>query len=76
MKDGTVVMSGSEFLKSRGLKRDKANYVTSLIKMRAELGLLLRLNRDPTVEAEINALLEFIEDSIGFMYDVEESGLT
>lgn len=62
----------STFLAKRGLPRDKANYVTALIRMRVEVRHLMRTARDQDVVAELLCLDEFIEDSVSTMYEAQK----
>lgn len=68
---GVPDLTGSGFLLKRGLRRDKANYVTSIIKIRQELAMLKKMVGDPDVLEEIIVLTEFIEDSVQYMYMLE-----
>lgn len=69
---GVPDLTGSGFLLRRGLRRDKANYVTSIVRIRQELTHLRKLIGDPDVLEEIIVLTEFMEDSVHYMYQLED----
>lgn len=52
----------------QALPRDKANYVTSVIRMRAELRHLMGTARDKDVVEELVVLDSFFEDSVSLIY--------
>jgi len=66
-------LTGSGFLKHKGLKRDKANFVTMLIRVRAELGTLRNITMDDTVAEEIELMEMFLGETIDYMYTLEEN---
>lgn len=61
----------AQFLRQRGLPRDKANYVMAVIRMRAEVRHLMHTATDPDVVDEVLVLDSFLEDSITTMYQIE-----
>lgn len=65
-------LTGNGFLKQRGLKRDKANFVTLMLRMRADLGALGRITSDEDVQEEIETLMGFIMETVELMYSMEE----
>lgn len=58
------------FLAKRGLPRDKANYVTQVIRMRAGIRHLMETATDPDVVEELLCLDSFFEDSVRVMYEL------
>lgn len=62
---------GSAFLMKRGLKRDRANYVTSLIRFKAELDQLQRMTSDGDVKEEIRTMSGFVTETVELMYTLE-----
>lgn len=65
-----VVALTADFLKSRGLPRDKANYVMAVIRMRQEVRHLLKTTKDAEVHQELLCLDEFFDDTVTTMYAV------
>lgn len=63
-------------MKRRGLTRDRANYVTAVIQMRAKVRHLMETARDATVVEELLVLDSFLEDTITTIYygDKPEAG--
>lgn len=66
-----VLRLTADFLKKRGLSRDKANYVMAVIRMRHEVRHLMETAHDPDVVQELLCLDAFFDDSIGTMYEIE-----
>lgn len=62
---------GLSFLMRRGLKRDRANYVSCLIRYKAELDQLLRMTTDATVKEELRTMGGFVTETIELMYTLE-----
>ncbi len=56
------------FLAKRGLPRDKANYVTAIIRMRAVIRGLMETTYDPDVVEDLLLLDTMFDDSIREMY--------
>lgn len=67
-----IDMTGNDFLRKRGLRRDQANYVTTLIRARADMMAIRKMTMDPDVINEIDELSEMIQDSIEWIYALEE----
>ena len=61
----------TELIKKKGLKRDKANYVGVMIRLRGSLGELEKMNHDALVQSEIDEINLWIEQSISRMYEGE-----
>lgn len=70
-----VLRITADFLKKRGLPRDKANYVMSVIRMRAEVRHLMETAKDKDVVQELLCLDGFFEDSVSTMYEIESAKL-
>lgn len=64
--------AAAKFLMKRGLNRDKALYVTSLVRMAAELKSLRRLVKDEYVKNGITDMLRDLGDEVEGMYEVQE----
>ena len=71
-RKAAVDLRGSDLLRKKGLKRDKANFVTLLLRMRADLGALGRITSDEDVQEEIETLMGFIMETVELMYSMEE----
>lgn len=63
-----VTVLTAEFLKKRGLPRDKANYVMAVVRMRQEVRHLMRTATDSDVVQELLCLDEFFDDTVTTMY--------
>ena len=72
MKSRVLDLTGNNFLRNRGLQRDKANFVTLLLRVRADLGALGRITSDEDVQEEIETLMGFIMETVELMYSMEE----
>ena len=67
-----IDMTGNDFLRKRGLRRDQANYVTTLIRARADMMAIRKMTMDPDVLNEIDAMSGMIQDSLEWIYALEE----
>jgi len=67
-KQATIRRITADDFKKRGLTRDRANYVISVVRMRQELRHLLETAKDPIVVQELLCLDEFFNDTVTFMY--------
>lgn len=65
-------LRGAEFIKRKGLTRDKANWVTLMVRLRADMKALERLVSDPDVLMEIATVADIVEDSVQWMYESME----
>lgn len=65
--------SGGEFLMKRGLPRDKASYVTLLVRFRHDLQALARLASDTEVVDAIKVVDGCIAEEVKYVYDVVEA---
>ena len=61
----------AKFLVKRGLTRDRANYVTTLIKFRSEMSHLLRYSRDKDVIEALDGMCEIIGCEVEDMYEAQ-----
>lgn len=64
----TVTAFTVGMMRSKGLTRDKANYVMAVVRMRAEVRHLMRTATDDTVVQELLCLDEFFEDTVTTIY--------
>ena len=62
--------SGVAFLLRKGMRRDKADYVAAVVRIKADLQHLLKGVSDASVMDEIEVLCEFIEDSVHLMHEM------
>lgn len=71
-----IDLTGSTFLKKKGLPRDKAMFVTLLIRARADMVALRKMISDPDVVEEIDTTVGMLSEQVDFMYTLvnEESG--
>lgn len=69
-----VDLTGTGFLRRKGLKRDQANYVTMLIRMKADLTALLKITNDVEVQDELVSMIGFMQETIDFIYMMDEVG--
>lgn len=62
-----------KFLMKRGLSRDRANYVTSLVRMRSELEGLMKITRDEVIKDCIMGMCEIIGDEVADVYELQRA---
>lgn len=65
-------LNGSDFLRKKGLRRDQANYVSTMIKYRADLLALLRITNEQDIRDEIETMVGMVEESIGWIYGLDQ----
>ncbi len=67
-KRAVVKTITAEEFKRKGLPRDRANYVISVVRMRQEVRHLMETAKDPIVVQELLCLDEFFNDTVTSMY--------
>lgn len=72
-KRAVVKAITAEEFKRKGLPRDRANYVISVVRMRQEVRHLMETAKDPLVVQELLCLDEFFSDTVSFMYTGPEN---
>lgn len=70
-KPRVIDLTGAEFLKKKGLPRDQANYVTTMIRMKADLHALMKLTSDPCVLEELDTMIGVMQETVEWIYALD-----
>lgn len=71
MPKATPIEPAAKFLLKRGLTRDRANYVSLLIRFRQEASMLVKYTKDADILDQLDGMVEIIGCDIEDVYEAQ-----